>query len=52
MKFKRVINETFHELNKLFKANFLSLNFDKRRLIWFNTRNPPSIDIEIKGQNN
>jgi hypothetical protein len=52
MEFKRVINETFHELNKWFNANLLSLNFDKTRLIWFNTRNSPSIDIEIKGQNN
>ena len=50
--FKRVINETFHELNKWFNADLLSLNFDKTHLIWFNMRNSPNIDMEIKGQNN
>ena len=52
MEFKRVIHEPSHELNKLFNANLLFLNFDETRLIWFKMRNSRSIDIEIKGQNN
>jgi len=48
MEFKRVSNETFHELNKRFNANLLFLDFDKTRPILFNKRNSPNIDIGIK----
>jgi hypothetical protein len=49
--FKNDINIVFESLNKWFKANKLSLNFDKTHYIKFTTKNSRQIDLEISYAN-
>jgi hypothetical protein len=38
----------FEYLSKWFKANRLSLNFDKTHFLQFTTKNDPQIDLDIR----
>jgi hypothetical protein len=48
MEFNKIIDETFHELNKWFNNNLLSLNLDKAHFIPFKIKNACTTEINVK----
>jgi hypothetical protein len=50
--FIKDINTTFKNINEWFKANLLSLNFDKTNFIQFITKNSSRIDVNVGCDNN
>jgi hypothetical protein len=51
-KFKVKINTTFGRINKWFKSNFLSLNFEKTKFLQFLAKKSHEIDIQVSYNNN
>ena len=47
VQFQSDLNVVFGQLNKLFKANLLSFNFDKTYLIHFNNKSTCTSDVQI-----
>jgi len=47
VQFQRDLNVVFGQLNKLFKANLLSFNFDKTYLLCFTNKSTCTSDIQI-----
>ena len=50
--FIHYINEIFSNINNWFKANFLSLNFEKTNFIQFLTKNSSQIPFSVSFNNN
>jgi hypothetical protein len=48
MESNKIIDETFHKLNKWFNTNLLSLNFDKTHFIHSKTKNTYTTEITVK----
>ena len=46
------MHNTFQILNKWFKANFISLNYEKTQCVSFRTKYPMQIDTKIIYGNN
>jgi hypothetical protein len=45
--FENSVNEIFHDINRCFNTNLLSLNLDKTYYVQFITKNSSIIDLKI-----